>query len=111
MDENSKVQEASCSALSKITYENPELVEQYIFDIMDVIKHVYEHYQKKSLTNLYDVIASLSSISFLCCFGVGFLTGCIATTSTMQVWCVSNSFLIEVSNKLLLSKLLSYSTQ
>jgi len=61
MDENSKVQEASCSALSKITYENPALVEQYIFDIMEVIKHVYENYQKKSLTNLYDVIASLSS--------------------------------------------------
>jgi len=36
MDENSKVQEASCTALSKIAYENPALVDQFIFDIIEV---------------------------------------------------------------------------
>lgn len=60
MDESGRVQEAACSALSRIAFLNPPLIEKYVYDIIEIIKRVYEHYKKKSLTNLYDVIASLA---------------------------------------------------
>lgn len=38
MEENSKIQEASCSALCKIAYASPGLIEQHVYDIIDVTR-------------------------------------------------------------------------
>ena len=62
MEDNPQVQEAACTALSKMLNSNEESVqqlEQYIDDIIQVFEFVSSRYQKKSLAYLYDTIASL----------------------------------------------------
>lgn len=49
MDPNDKVQEAACTALSKISYEGTRFVEQYIGDVVQVMSHI------KNWTNIMKV--------------------------------------------------------
>jgi len=61
MDDSKKVQEASCSALSKLCNDGPETIQAYIKDVIDVIKLVSTKYNKKgTIKYLYDAIGSLA---------------------------------------------------
>jgi len=61
MDDNKKVQEAACSALSKLCNDGTETIQDYINDVIQVIKLVSTKYnQKGTIKYLYDAIGSLA---------------------------------------------------
>ncbi len=61
MEDNKKVQEASCSALSKVCNDGVDVIENFITDVVQVIKIVSSKYSKKdTIKYLYDAIGSLA---------------------------------------------------